>query len=141
MKRLLLVEDAVEIVAVLLLIFRPARFVVTVAETLAAGRTALANRPPPDLVVLDVDPPDGTGLELCREIKAATPLLPILAFKASAVSRREALAAGADRFWPHPFDASDLEGHVEELLLARAGDGLARHPKDAGNGGTRDRVA
>lgn len=127
MKQLLLVEDAPEIVAFLLLVLKPARFVVTVAATLADGRTAMRNRAPPDLVILDVDLPDGAGLELCREIKAAAPLVPVLALKASAVSRsrREALAAGADRFLPKPFDTADVEGCVEEMLAPPSGGGAS----------------
>jgi two-component system, NarL family, response regulator len=52
----------------------------------ADGETAveLANRHPLDLVLLDVGLPRMSGLEACRQIKAAQPQLPILALTSHA---------------------------------------------------------
>ena len=45
----------------------------TVAEAVAAAAEAL-----PDVVVMDVRLPDGTGIEACREIRAARPETKVL---------------------------------------------------------------
>jgi two-component system, NarL family, response regulator len=52
----------------------------------ADGETAveLANRHPLDLVLLDVGLPRMSGLEACRQIRAAQPQLPILALTSHA---------------------------------------------------------
>jgi DNA-binding response OmpR family regulator len=122
-KQILLVEDAPEVVALLLLTLNPARFVVTVTDSLATARVAVAASPAPDLVLLDVDLPDGEGFALCRELKAASPLLPVLALKLAELSRarRQAMAAGADLFLPQPADLEELTAGVDALLTRAAG--------------------
>ena len=53
-----------------------------------------------DLMVLDVSLPDGSGLELCRDLKNNdnTKTIPVVLFSAERLSdlRRDAYAAGAD---------------------------------------------
>jgi DNA-binding response OmpR family regulator len=132
-KQLLVVEDAPEVVALLLLTLEPARFVVTVADSLAKGRVAAQASPGPDLVILDVDLPDGSGLDLCRELKAARPRLPVMALKIGALarSRREALAAGADVFLPQPAEQLEFVAGMTTLVNRAAADGPARGPNGA----------
>lgn len=110
------VEDDPDIAALLRLIFDPACYVVTVAEDLAVARATLAEAPPPDLIILDVELPDGNGLDLCRELKATWPALPVLVLTAQDEVRAEAFEAGATLFMPKPFDPNDLAATVEELL-------------------------
>lgn len=124
-KQLLVVEDAPEVVALLLLTLKPAQFVVTVTNSVTTGRAAARASPAPDLVILDVDLPDGSGLELCRELKAARPRLPVMAIKIGALarSRREALAAGADLFLPQSAPQDELQAGVTALLDRAAAGG------------------
>ncbi len=72
--------------------------------------------PRPDAILLDRGLPDGDGLDLCREVKARCPALPILVLTAHAQARGEALAAGADRFLVKPFDPDELAAAVAGLL-------------------------
>jgi len=80
----------------------------TVAPSVAAPLDALADSPPPDLVALDVGLPDGDRLDLCRDLKAAHPTLPIVVMSASGGYGAKARKAGADRFIAKPFDPDEL---------------------------------
>jgi CheY-like chemotaxis protein len=72
-----------------------------------------------DLYVLDKRLPDGSGIELCQKLTAATPDIPCLFYTGDAyeVNRREAIAAGADGYVAKP----DIDGLIEGVrkLLAQ----------------------
>ena len=78
-------------------------------DLLAAG--------PVDLVVLDVALPDGSGVELCRQLRVEGFHAPILLLTAhSAVDRRvDGLDAGADDFLGKPFAVAELRARVRAL--------------------------
>ena len=63
-----------------------------------------------DLYVLDKRLPDGSGLDLCRKLNAATPQVPIIFYSGDAydLHRQEGLCAGAEAYVPKP--------HIEELI-------------------------
>jgi two-component system phosphate regulon response regulator OmpR len=71
----------------------------------------------PDVLVLDVAPPDQLGLDLCRRIrrKATLPILMVSA-RGAADDRVQGLRAGADDFLPKPFDPVELVERVNALL-------------------------
>jgi DNA-binding response OmpR family regulator len=121
LKTLLLVEDDPDIAALLRMSFDLSRYEVETAEDLATARVRLAERPP-DLVILDVGLPDGNGLELCREVKAARPSVPVVILTALSRQHRgleaHAYACGADAFVEKPFDPDDLQATTERLLSA-----------------------
>ncbi len=72
--RLLVVDDH-EVVrqGLVSLLDRPAGFEVVAQAGSVAEAIALAARHEPDLVIMDVRLPDGSGIEACREIRAARP--------------------------------------------------------------------
>lgn len=113
---LLVVEDEPDLTRLLRLIFDPARFTVRTASDLATARLTLARSPLPDLAIIDVILPDGSGLDLCRELKAMKPTLPVVVLTAMIATRNEALAAGANAFITKPFDPDALVAEVERLL-------------------------
>jgi DNA-binding response OmpR family regulator len=90
--------------------------VVHAAESLAAGRDALQKNPP-DVVVLDLDLPDGSGLELCRELRQSGATVPVLILTASGqvAARVEGLDAGADDYLVKPFAVAELRARVRAL--------------------------
>lgn len=71
----------------------------------------------PDVVVLDVGLPDGSGLELCRGWRAAGRKTPILLLTAhgDVHQRVEGLDAGADDFLAKPFAVAELRARVRAL--------------------------
>lgn len=75
-----------------------------------------------DLYMLDDDYIDGTGIELCRELRAATPQTPILFFSAQAFprDRQRAMEAGAHGFFVKPGDIFEIVQAVNSILAPRA---------------------
>lgn len=71
-----------------------------------------------DVVLLDLRLPDGSGLDVCREIRRISAHLPILMLTAlDAVEDRVAgLRAGADDYLPKPFAFEELVARIEALL-------------------------
>ena len=79
-----------------------------------------------DLLVLDVGLPDGSGLDLLRELRnaAATAALPVLMLSAHSeeIDRVLGLELGADDYLAKPFSPRELAARVK-ALLRRAGHG------------------
>jgi len=82
----------------------------------------------PNAIILDLQLPDIDGLEVCRRIRQAGDVTPILMLTArDAVNDRvEGLDAGADDYLVKPFDLAELLARLRALLRRRGGgDGLA----------------
>jgi PAS domain S-box-containing protein len=83
----------------------------------------------PDLVVLDVNLPDISGIEVCRQIKSreATSRTPVLQVSATLVStdaRVAGLEGGADAYLVQPIEPDELTATVRALLRVRRADEL-----------------
>jgi PAS domain S-box-containing protein len=88
----------------------------------ATGREALrlANDKP-DIVLLDVNLPDISGFEVCRQIKAhpATHTIPVLHLSAMYVTsedRTHGLEGGADGYLTKPVEPQELIAHLRAML-------------------------
>jgi PAS domain S-box-containing protein len=108
-------------------VLRRAGFRVIEAST---GRQALEmSATGPDLVVLDVNLPDMTGIEVCRHIKSneATMRIPVLQVSATFVSteaRVAGLEGGADAYLIQPIEPEELTATIRALLRVRRADEL-----------------
>lgn len=93
------------------------------ASSLAGAEAALADQLPA-LIVLDLQLPDGDGLDLARRLKARpeTAACVILACTADAMrgDAERALAAGCDAYVSKPIDTREFAALVDDLLRESA---------------------
>jgi two-component system KDP operon response regulator KdpE len=117
----LVVDDEPQIVRGLKVILRQAGYAVRAAETKREALDAVAVRPP-DAMVLDLVLPDGSGVEVCEEVRRWS-RLPILVLSAVGDEREKvrALDAGADDYVTKPFGTDELLARLR-AVLRRAGE-------------------
>lgn len=113
--RVLVVDDEADVRSVVARALRSDGHIVSTAEDLATARERASEGA--ELLVLDLRLPDGFGLALCRELRAAGSTVPILLLTAlSQVALRvEGLDAGADDFLAKPFAIAELRARVRAL--------------------------
>jgi two-component system, NtrC family, response regulator PilR len=118
--RLLIVDDEESLIDFLSLLFLQEGYAVETARSVESGRRELA-RQSFDLVLCDVMMPDGSGLDLLREIKAAEPSPPVVMMTAytSTKTAIEAMKLGAADYVSKPFDVEELK-IVAQKALERA---------------------
>lgn len=132
----LIVEDEIAIADTLLYALRAAGLLALHAATLADARR-VTTQSVPSLIILDLGLPDGSGLDLCREIRrGSAPLceVPILMLTAMSdeVDRIVGLELGADDYVAKPFSPREVCLRVKTILRrARALDAPAATPKSA----------
>jgi two-component system OmpR family response regulator len=93
-------------------------------SSIADIRPSLAQRPT-DLIVLDLNLPDGDGLNLCRELRTegVTSGIIMVTARDSAIDRVLGLELGADDYLTKPFEPRELVARVRNLLRrTRAGE-------------------
>jgi two-component system, OmpR family, KDP operon response regulator KdpE len=115
-QRVLVVDDEPQIVRALKVILRDAGYEVEAAETKEEALAALSVRPP-DAMVLDLVLPDGSGVDVCREVRSWS-ALPILVLSAVGDEREKvrALDAGADDYVTKPFGTDELLARLRAVL-------------------------
>jgi DNA-binding response OmpR family regulator len=113
----LLIDDDAELAELLARLFSRECLDLIHAPSAAAG-LALYERRPPAAVILDLMLPDGNGLDLCRQLRSAAPLLPILILTARGdpIDRVLGLELGADDYLGKPFEARELLARMRALL-------------------------
>lgn len=120
-QRVLVVDDEPQIVRALKVILRGAGYATQQAETKQEALDAVAVRPP-DAMVLDLILPDGSGVEVCEEVRRWSGL-PIIVLSAVGDEREKvrALDAGADDYITKPFGTDELLARLR-AALRRIGD-------------------
>jgi CheY-like chemotaxis protein len=117
--RILYVDDHEDSAQMLKLLLSDADFEVHSAGGVQEA-LELASKHDFDLYVLDKHLPDGSGLELCRQLGALTPGVPCMFYTGDAyeIHRSEAIAAGAQAYVPKP-EIERLIETVYKLLSER----------------------
>jgi two-component system response regulator PilR (NtrC family) len=107
---LLIVDDEASLRDFLSIVFEEEGWRVETAASLAAARIAFAKNEP-DLILCDLMLPDGSGIDLVREVKTAAPSVAVIMITAhtSTKSAVEALKAGAFDYIAKPFDIDELK--------------------------------
>jgi len=116
MHTVLLVEDEQGIAEILRLALGEAGYRLDHATTLAGARDLLA-RDAYDAILLDLNLPDGNGIDLCREIRlASTVPIVILTARQSEVDRILGLELGADDYVVKPFSPREVCARLGAIL-------------------------
>jgi two-component system, OmpR family, KDP operon response regulator KdpE len=114
--RVLVVDDEPQIVRGLRVVLRNAGFEVDSAGTKEEALDALSHRPP-DAVLLDLVLPDGSGVDVCRQVREWSHV-PIVVVSAVGDEREKvrALDAGADDYVTKPFGSQELTARLRAVL-------------------------
>ena len=115
--RLIVVDDDPDIRDLIVQQLRQEHYEVVAAGSLGELYQALSVHAA-DLIVLDLNLPDGDGLTLCRELRAEGNDVPIIMVSArgSAIDRVLGLELGADDYLTKPFEPRELLVRIRNLL-------------------------
>ena len=127
MAKILVVEDDLALSAGLCFALDEAGHLTAAAYTCQKARQLLKTGQF-DLVILDVNLPDGNGFDICRECKSSAPERPVIFLTANDLERDElnGFDLGADDYITKPFRIQVLKRRVEAVLrrgTSRSGDG------------------
>lgn len=115
-RRILVVDDEPQITRVLRTSLSAQRYDVRIAND---GESALdvVKDWAPDLVITDLSMPNMDGLELCRKLRAKSPVpIIVLSVKGEERTKVQALDAGADDYVTKPFSMDELMARVRANL-------------------------
>lgn len=121
--RILVVEDEVKLAGFIRHGLHTEGYVIDLAHSLAQARVVMqAAWPAHDLLILDWSLPDGDGLALTREVRAAGQAMPILILtgREEVADRVRALDGGADDYILKPFALAELAARVRGHLRRSA---------------------
>lgn len=120
--RLFLLEDTKDVAEAVVASFARNGAAVDHAATLAEARDFLAVQDY-EVLILDINLPDGSGTELLAELRRGGSTVPVLMLTAQyeVEDRVAALDSGADDYLVKPFDLRELEARVRALARRDAG--------------------
>jgi two-component system KDP operon response regulator KdpE len=120
--RVLVVDDEQQILRALRTSLRGAGYEVDTAET-AEGALASAAMRPPEAVILDLVLPDGSGVDVARELRKWS-TAPVIVLSAVGEEREKvaALDAGADDYVTKPVGIDELLARLRAVLRRTAPD-------------------
>ncbi|MCX5788254.1 MAG: response regulator transcription factor [Elusimicrobia bacterium] len=118
-KTVLIVEDDMAIRTASAFVLSAAGYRVLESDTIAVG-LHLFQTQQPDIVLVDVGLPDGSGMDLCRKVRAskklsATPVI-ILTAQGQFESKSAGFEAGADQYLVKPVPPQEVLLWVQALL-------------------------
>ena len=115
--RVLYIEDHEDTRELVTLVLEQRCFEIVSGSTIESGM-ALARSQQFDLYLLDSWLPDGSGLDLCRQIREFDKATPILFYSAAAyeIDRAQAMNCGAQAYLIKPSQPSELCNLVTSLI-------------------------
>ncbi len=120
MQQLLILEDDNALGQGIRLALQSPQAEIALCRTLAEGRRSLAEKPF-DLLILDVNLPDGSGLDLLREVRQSS-AVPVILLTANDMETDivVGLESGADDYITKPFSLAVLRARVNAQLRRAA---------------------
>ncbi len=127
MAKILVVDDAPDLRDNVVVLLKMDKHVVDEAER-ASDALALMGKAEYDLLVLDWELPDMSGVDLCRHYRETGGIGGVLVVsgRTSAVDKSDALDAGADDYVTKPYSVRELRSRVNALLRRTSGAASAR---------------
>lgn len=121
--RLLLVEDTFDMAEAIIIRLERSGIACDLARTLDEARGCVDVQRY-DVIVLDINLPDGLGTDLLKDLRARGDRTPVLVLTAefSVDERVSTLNSGADDYLVKPFDQRELEARVRALYRRDLGD-------------------
>lgn len=119
-KRLLIIEDDTDLREGLSFSFSSDGYKVTEAATKAEGLREIRKNAY-DIVLLDCNLPDGTGFELCREVRSYSSIpIVMLTARDTELDEIQALELGVNDYLSKPFSLGVLKARVKRILQEKA---------------------
>ena len=127
-ERVVIADDADDVLQLAAMSLTTAGFTVHAASS-GLEAVDLATTVEPHCVILDLNMPDLSGFEVCRQLRAhpATSdcVILILTVQAAPTDKVEAFSVGADDYIVKPFSPRELVGRVRAALRRKAGEQTA----------------
>ncbi len=113
MDRILLVDDEIELATMLKTYLQKEGFEVITANSFHDGLSNF-EKAKFDLIILDINLGDGSGLDLCKKMreKSSVPII-ILSAKSGDVDKIMGLGLGSDDYITKPFSAAELSARIQ----------------------------
>ncbi len=120
--RLLLIEDDRMISEGLVTALRSSGYAIDAVSDTQTGKLSLANEKY-DLVLIDLGLPDGSGLDVLKELRGRQDSIPVLIITARDTLKDvvQGLDLGADDYMIKPFALEELEARIRVLLRRNEG--------------------
>jgi two-component system KDP operon response regulator KdpE len=127
-QQVLIIEDEAQIRRFVRLALEASDYAITEAATLQEGMLK-AGTQHPDLIILDLNLPDGDGVDLVKAVRhwSDVPIL-ILSARLQDTDKIQALDSGADDYLSKPFSVGELTARVRALLRRKARTGENASP-------------
>lgn len=121
--RILVVEDETKMADLLKRGLQEEGYAVDIAGT-AEDAVWMGTENPYDAIILDIMLPDGTGFDVCRELRKAERWAPLLMLTArdAVLDRVQGLDSGADDYLTKPFSFDELLARTRALLRRGGGE-------------------
>ena len=124
MKKVLILEDEVNIRSFVVINLRRAGYEAIEADTGMAALEQLKNHPDIGVAILDIMLPDIDGFEVCRNIRATNKQIGIIMLTARSqeMDKVTGLMTGADDYITKPFSPAELTARIDALYRRIGGE-------------------
>lgn len=113
-KSVLIIDDSIELLKLNKRVLRQQGYQILTAGTLKESR-AILSQSKPDAIVLDIDLPDGNGIDFCRELQGSVPVV-FLTARCDEKIAREGMHAGGCAFLTKPYQLEELQEAVAKAV-------------------------